>query len=58
MNKKSFPGYPNLKAGYVNTSRYGDVKLVAVDKTSDGFLIGTGKTRAGELVFNLFLGKA
>ena len=57
MSKRnSFPGYPHLKAGWVPTSRYGDVKLIAVTETSDGFLIGTGKTRSGHLVFNLFLG--
>lgn len=59
MNSKrdSFPGYPNVKAGWVHTDRYGDVKLVEVVETSDGFLIGTGKTRNGALVTNLFLGR-
>lgn len=56
--RNSFPGYPNIKAGWVPTSRYGDVKLVEINKTSDGYLIGTGKTRSGEMVFNLFLGRA
>jgi len=57
-NRKHFPGYPNIKAGWVHTDRYGDVKLVEVITTSDGYLIGTGKTRSGALVFNLFLGRA
>ena len=56
--RESFPGYPNIKAGWVHTDRYGDVKLIAVNKTSDGYLIGAGKTRSGEIVFNLFLGAA
>lgn len=56
--RNSFPGYPNVKAGWIKTDRYGEVKLVAVDKTSDGFLIGTAKNRAGQLVLNLFIGRA
>lgn len=58
MKRNSFPGYPHVKAGWVHTDRYGDLKLVSVYKTSDGFLIGTAKNRAGELVSNLFIGKA
>lgn len=59
MSKKnSFPGFPNVKAGWVHTDRYGELKLTAVNKTSDGFLIGSAVTRSGEPVFNLFLGKA
>lgn len=58
MRRNSFPGYPHLKAGWVHTDRYGEVKLVEVNRTSDGFLIGCAKTRAGELVSNLFLGRA
>lgn len=57
-NRKSFPGYPNLKAGWIPTDRYGDLKLESVTPTSDGFLIGTAKTRSGKLVSNLFLGSA
>lgn len=56
--RNSFPGYPNIKAGWVHTDRYGEVKLIEINKTSDGFLIGTGQTRSGELVFNLFIGRA
>lgn len=56
--RDSFPGYPHVKAGWVRTDRYGEIKLVGVNETSDGFLIGTGKTRSGALVFNLFIGKA
>jgi len=56
--RNSFPGYPHVKAGWVRTDRYGEVKLVEVNETSDGYLIGTAKTRSGELVFNLFIGKA
>lgn len=58
MKRDSFPGYPNVKAGWVRTDRYGELKLVEVIKTSDGFLIGTAKNRSGELVNNLFIGKA
>jgi hypothetical protein len=58
MKRNSFPGYPNVKAGWVHTDRYGDVKLVELNKTSDGFLIGTAKTRSGEIVSNLFIGRA
>jgi len=56
--RKSFPGYPNVKAGWVHTDRYGEVKLVEVNETSDGFLIGSAVTRSGEHVFNLFIGRA
>jgi hypothetical protein len=56
--RDAFPGYPHVRAGWVNTSRYGDLKLVSLTETSDGFLIGTAKTRSGELVSNLFIGKA
>lgn len=56
--RNSFPGYPHIKAGWVHTDRYGEVKLVSVSKTSDGFLIGTAKNRKGELVGNLFIGSA
>lgn len=56
--RQSFPGYPNIKAGWVNTDRFGEVKLVSVTPTSAGYLIGTAKTRSGELVGNLFLGSA
>ena len=58
MKRNSFPGHPNVKAGWVHTDRYGEVKLVEINKTSDGFLIGTAINRAGEYVFNLFIGKA
>lgn len=54
--RKSFPGYPHLKAGFVHTQRYGDVRLTSVTPTSDGFLIGSGVTRSGTVVYNLFLG--
>jgi hypothetical protein len=55
---KHFPGYPNIKSGWVHTDRYGDVKLVEITRTSDGFLIGTAKNRRGQLVLNLFIGRA
>lgn len=58
MSRAHFPGYPHIKAGWVHTDRYGDVKLTGVCPTSDGFLIGTGVTRSGAIVFNLFLGRA
>lgn len=58
MKRNSFPGYPHVKAGWVHTNRYGELKLVSVNKTSDGFLIGTAKNRKGELVGNLFIGRA
>jgi hypothetical protein len=58
MARKSFPGYPHIKAGWVPTDRYGEIKLVEISRTSDGFLIGTAVTRSGEYVFNLFLGSA
>lgn len=56
--RNHFPGYPNIKSSWVHTDRYGDVKLVEVNRTSDGYLIGTGKVRSGALVLNLFLGRA
>lgn len=55
--RNSFPGHPHLKAGWVRTDRYGELKLVEVNRTSDGFLIGCAKTRNGGLVSNLFLGR-
>ena len=57
MARKHFPGFPQLKPGWIHTDRYGDLQLVAVNVTSDGFLIGTAKTRSGEFVSNLFLGR-
>ena len=57
MKRNSFPGYPNVKAGWVHTDRYGEVKLVEVNETSDGFLIGTAIDRDGEYVFGLFIGR-
>ena len=53
----TFKEYPHINTGWVHTDRYGEIKLVSIDKTSDGFLIGTAKDRAGEWVFNLFLGR-
>jgi len=56
QKREHFPNYPNLKKrGY--TERWGWVELISVNKTSDGFLCGTGKTEHGELV-SLFLGRA
>ena len=55
--RDSFPGYPHLKRrAYV--PRYGWLTLVDVQRTSDGFLIGTARTDDGELVSNLFIGAA
>jgi hypothetical protein len=54
--RESIPGYPHLKASWVQTDRYGDLKLIEVNRASDGFLIGVAKTRNGAIVTNLFLG--
>ena len=56
-NPDPFPEYPHLKRR-ANVGKYGWLTLVSVTRTSDNFLIGTAKTDNGELVSNLFIGKA
>ena len=54
-----FPGYPNLKH-VIQSDRYGRMELIEVNRTSDGYLIGTAKIGEGDEVYmhSVFLGAA
>ena len=54
----SFPGYPYLRR-FAQSDQYGDMELLSVDQTSDGFLIGWARVHIGteeEHEHSVFLG--
>ncbi len=53
-----FPGYPGLRQ-FATSDRYGDMELLSVDRTSDGFLIGWARVHIGtddEHEHSIFIG--
>ena len=54
-----FPGYPNLKR-VTHSDRYGRMELLGVNRTSDGYLIGTARIGEGEdsYIHDIFIGGA
>ena len=55
-----FPGYPHLRR-FSTSERYGDMELLSVDRTSDGFLVGFARFNVGtenEYCHSVFLGEA
>ncbi len=54
-----FPGYPNLRQ-FATSDQYGEMELLSVERTSDGFLIGWARIHLGtdyEFEHSVFLGK-
>lgn len=54
-----FPGYPQLKR-FTYSDRYGRMELLAVNRTSDGYLIGTARIGEDEdsYIHDVFIGGA
>ena len=62
LSKRSnhFPGYPHIRR-VAYSERYGRMELISIDRTSDGYLIGTakiGEPGPEQFVHSIFLGSA
>ena len=55
----SFPGYPHLKR-VIDHPVYGRMELLDVQRTSDGYLVGTARIGEGDQAYihSVFLGRA